>query len=112
VLACLVVLVLAVGGLLLWRGATARPGGAAEAGASHGTLMSARRRKTSRDAVRRSQIHASRAPCPVQDGLLCERASEFSSRCADRLRLKWRALRLIRSPVRTPDFARFPPARC
>lgn len=67
-LAVLVVLVLAVGGLLAMRGASARPVTAAE------TPVHTRPRITSRDAAPRSFILASRAPGP-----LCERASGFLS---------------------------------
>ena len=102
-LAFLVVLVLAVGGLLLWRAAPARPVRAAEAGALRGTRLSARRRKISRGAgVRRSFFAASRAP-----GLLCERASAFLSRHAD-----GRALRCACDLVCAPGPARSTPARC
>jgi hypothetical protein len=109
VLACLVVLVLAVGGLLLWQGATARPCLAAGAGAPPmapsaaplGARRRAVRRKISRGAgVRRSFLSASRAP-----GLLCERAFPFHLRHAD-----GRASRCARAVA--PDAARSSPARC
>jgi hypothetical protein len=114
VLAFLVVLVLAVGGLLLRRAAPARRVIAAGAGVSRGARSRARRRKISRDvAVRRSKIHASRAPGP-----LCERASGFHAHRAD-----GRALRFAATPhlwgvgiknavTRALSPARSAPARC
>jgi len=103
VLAIIVVLVLAVGGLLLWRAAPARPVDAAGAGASRGTRSRVRRRKISRDAaVRRSPIPTSRAPGP-----LCERAFGFFSRHAD-----GQALRRARTLALAPFPARSSPARC
>jgi len=103
VLAFLVVLVLEVGGLLLWRAASARLVYAAEADAPLVARSSARRGKISRDvAVRRSLIHASRAPGP-----LCERASVFLSRHAG-----GQALRFARTLARALSPARFSHARC
>jgi hypothetical protein len=107
VLAFLVVLVLAVGGLLFWRAAPARPVRAAEACAPpvtpFGTRKRGRRRMISRGAgVRRSFFHASRAP-----GLLCERASPFISRHAD-----GQARRSARIIAPAPDAVRLSPARC
>ena len=85
------------------RRAPALAGGAGEAGASHGTRLSARRRKTSRDAVRRSQIHVSRAPGP-----LCERVHGYVRGVTQRAGV----LRLSRSLARAPDPSRYSPARC
>jgi len=97
------VLVLAVGGLLLWQAAPARPVTAVETCAPPVARMRASRRKISRDAVvRRSKFHASRAPGP-----LCERALGFISRHA-----RGRVLRPARGFARPPAPARFAPARC
>ena len=102
-LAFLVVLVLAVGGLLLWRAAPARPVRAAETCALRPARQRAVRRKISRDAVvRRSPFYASRAPGP-----LCERAPGFNLHRAD-----GRALRFARVVMRALAPARSLPARC
>lgn len=105
--AVFVVLVLALGGLLLWRGAFARPAVATEARAPGAERLvaaaPARRRKTSRGApVRSFKFYASRAP-----GLLCERAFGFVSR-----RARGRVLRPARAFARAPEAARFAPALC
>jgi len=95
VFALFVVLVLAVGGLLLWRAASARPVPAAETRA----VLS----EISCDAVvRRSPFFASRAP-----GLLCERAFVFFSRHAN-----GRALSCARFFASARDAARSSPALC
>jgi len=107
VLACLVVLVLAVGGLLAWRGASARPVTAAE------TPVHTRPRITSRDAASRSFILASRAPGP-----LCERASGFLSHPAIGRATRPAAIPHLwdvdaaRRRADALDPERLPPARC
>lgn len=95
--ALFVVLVLTVGGLPLWRAASARPAPAAEACAP------VRRWKTSRGArVRSFKFSVPRAP-----GLLCEQASGFKPH-----RVIGTALRRARDLARVHDVARFAPARC
>jgi len=101
VLACLVVLVLAVGGLLALRAVSTRPVLAAGTSAPR-----ARRRNASRDAVRRSSSHASRAPGP-----LCERAFGFIPHRADGQALCLFGRR-ARAFARVLDPARSAPALC